>query len=157
MDFINKCKEKLLKMNHEDIFCFQNESYISFENLRKLPEIIKTVHYFDELLITPFYFTKDSRLELYDYALMIRVSDNIRSQEEIILKITGKDSVESIDNVIFDKLKNTQFEILTSDKNSFVNSLEQYIYFIQKNHESLLKYCREYTGKEEVGIYFEIA
>lgn len=156
MDFITKCHEEL-RRNNKGYLLFQDNLYFSFENLRNLPRIIKDIPYIDELLITPYYLTNDSRLELYDYALMIRISSQIRSQEEIILKITGKDSIDKVDDLILSKLKNTQFEVYETDRDTLVDYLQKYIDFIRHNYDSMLVSCRNYIGKEEVGIYFEIA
>lgn len=156
MEFITKCLEGLQR-NNKGYLLFHDNLYFSFENLRNLPRIIKDITYIDELLITPYYLTNDSRLELYDYALMIRTSNQVRSQEEIILKITGKDSIDQVDDLILSKLKNTQFEVSETDKDTFLDYLQKYIDFIRENYDSILVSCRNYLGKEEVGIYFKIA
>lgn len=159
MEFITTCSNELEKIGRGTVHKYCGKAYFSLERIKFLPSLIRENKAFSDLVITPYYFFGKQIMELYDYTLSIRIVESLHSREQFLLEETGKKSIEEIDSKIIEKLDNTYYEVLEGDTSTFIESLEQYINFMNVTEANLLTTTRDELdtdSEQNDGIYYEL-
>jgi len=138
MDVLNQLKNVRYGAMHN----YYGETYFSLERMTCLTNILSENEQIFELVITPYYFFYDKIMELYDYALSIKIVEKISSREAFLLEETGKKSIEEIDLKVIEKLDNTFFEVEQGDVETFLKSIIRYLGYMKEMESYLLTQTR---------------
>ncbi|WP_025692072.1 hypothetical protein [Paenibacillus zanthoxyli] len=155
MDVLNQLKN----VGQGTMLNYNGDTYFSLERLTFLTNILSKNELITELVITPYYFFDDRIMELYDYALSIKIVESIGSREAFLLEETGKKSIEEIDLEVVEKLDNTYFEVELGDLETFLNSLRKYLGYMNEQEPHLLTQTRKELsthGMNNDGIFYRL-
>ena len=155
MDFTTTLSNELSKFADGKVYRYYKHNYYSFERISKLIDIVKEVDEISDLAVIPYHFFDGQILELYDYAMSIRVVNSVRRKELFFLEETGKKSIEEIDKTILEKLDMTYYEIETRDKEAFLSALTRYTNYMNSVQVKLLEELREELNlNDKTGLIF---
>lgn len=156
MEFSKQCAAELEKLGAR---CWRNDNlYFTLEELNQLPAIIKSLNYIDDLAISPFHITDISYMEPYWCILSIKTVDKVQDKIIVLLSEMGKSSLEGLEDYYKDEIElwdNTYYEVLINDVNGFIESLNQYLVFMEKQ-EKLLRKEYDIPNQINYGIYYQL-
>lgn len=155
MDVINQLKN----VGQGTMLNYYGDTYFSLERLTFLTNILSRSELITELVITPYYFFDEKIMELYDYALSIKIVESLGSREAFLLEETGKKSIEEIDLEVIEKLDNTYFEVELGDLETYLYSLRKYLGYMNEQEPHLLSQTRNELSNHRMnsdGIFYSL-
>lgn len=156
IEFSKQCATELLKLTEG--FRYTDSIYFTLEELKLLPAIIKSLNYIDDLAISPFHITDISIMEPYWCILSIKIVDKVQDKFNVLLSEIGISSLEGKEDYYKNEIElwdNTYYEVLLDDVNGFIESLNQYLAFMEKQ-EKLLREEYDIPNQKNYGIYYQL-
>lgn len=135
MGFAERCLNELKRLTNG--YLYIGELYFTLAELRLLPTICKPLGNQESLIITPYFIGRDFIMEVYWCELIIESVDQITDKFDELLSESGKSSLEEIDQGLIDQWDNTHYQVLNDDTNGFLESLQNYIVYMEKRETDL--------------------
>ncbi|MFC4714316.1 hypothetical protein [Planococcus dechangensis] len=153
MEFAEQCSFELEKLGRGHVWF--NDVYFPLEEIKKLPAIIQRLNYIDNLVLFTFHINDEGMMEAYWYNLSIQVVDTVQDKNSVLLSDTGRNTLEELGDYSIELWNNTYYQVRKGDIKGFIESINQYVSFMEKNEGSLRE---EYDlpNKEKQGIYYQV-
>jgi uncharacterized membrane protein YkvA (DUF1232 family) len=153
MDFGKECSDSLEKSRcgYRD----GNSLYFTLDEIKQLPNVIMSLNYIDDLVISPYHITDSSVMEVYWCTLSIKVVNAVQDKYIVLLSEAGKNRLDEIEDHYIEQWDFTYYEILKDDIKSFIESINRYISYME-SRESLLSKEYDVPNQNKQGIYYEI-
>ena len=135
--------DKLLTMVKKDnnlsneIFCYNKKILFSLFFIEKYINVID-YNFTSDIAIVPYIISDYGILEIYDYSMNMLITGKIHSLEEIVYRVTDGININKLSNEAISIIKNTNYEILLSDKKRSIDNILQYIQFMKKIEMEML-------------------
>ena len=108
----------------------------------------------EDTILMPFYIRSSRVLEIYDYAINIRLVD-LPNEENYILAKTGKDSMNEVDADLREKLSSCYLEVIKPEKFLLIDGLNECVNYVLTSPElrkRIYDYLHEFDDNK---FYFE--
>ena len=135
MDFGKQCSAELEKLGGGH--WHQNFLYFTLEEINQLPSIIKRLNYIDDLVISPFHITDSTVMEVYWCTLSIKIVDDVQDKFIVLLSEAGKSRLEEIEDHYIEQWDYTYYEIHKDDIKGFIESINRYVYYMERREDLL--------------------
>ncbi|MEA4833243.1 MAG: hypothetical protein VB118_11600 [Oscillospiraceae bacterium] len=158
MNLSNIIKNSIIKnisiynSSDKDIFNFKNTTLFS---LNIIKSCIINIDYtrLSDLNIVPIIVSDYGYLEPYEFAFSLIITENPDNREKLLLKHSGKNSIEEISNYNLDLINNTLFELKYNSIKEFMECITKYIQYMEIKEKDLLN-CE--LLKDKGIFYYEI-
>lgn len=153
MKLAEQCSLELEKLGCGHIWF--EDVYFSLEDMKQLPVIIQQLDHIEDLAIGTFHLSDERIMEAYWCNLSIQTVDVVQDKNSVLLNDTSKSTLEELDDYSIELWNNTFYQVLKEDTKGFIESIDQYVSFMEKN-EGPLREEYDLPAKERQGIYYQI-
>ena len=129
-----------------------SEELINLCELVSCIEMDKTPQLIDSCIITPFYVSKGSRYELYQYEFYIE-SQNGESFQEYILRVTGRKNIENVPTDILEIRQRCFVKLEEGNQSDILLKMKEYFIFLMKD-EKIRKEIMDVFSEFDINNFF---
>ena len=128
-------------------------SFIEFR--RVMEELCDENIQIHDCIITPYYFSKGIRMELYEYELNIRLVEKLDFEKYLLTK-TGKRKVKDISKDVVSLQKNCYIELLKTNCEISKKRIQKYIDYLYNNNDLKNQVKQTFGVFNKENLLFEV-